>query len=129
MVERDKVELNIDKEKIIDSVKSLYTGENKYLVWGVSGLLIITLIALIIICAVPKKKAAVSTQAALVLDEDLLVPDGPQTAVGNVTSREMGRKWDESDEKRFLTVPSTVELDDLSRANDRAINDITEAAP
>lgn len=123
------MEISFDKDQIIDSVKDLYTGENKYVVWGVSGVLIIALFALVIVSALPKKDKNAAPPAAFAADEELLIPDGPSVNAGSVTSRDREHIWGEEEEKRFLTVPGTAELDDLSEANDRMINDILNAAP
>lgn len=124
------MDINFDKDEIIDSIKDLYTGENKYIVFSVSGLLLVTLFALIIISVSPKKgKKPNSIEEVLTADEEALIPDGPQTEVVSVTSRDNHSKWGEEEEKRFLTVPTTKELDELSEANDLLIKDIMGAAP
>lgn len=123
------MEINIDKEQIIDSVKDLYTGENKYIVWAVTGVVVAAFLALVVIGALPKGNKAPRENVLFVADEDLLIPDGPEVNVASVTSRAKQSKWGEMEKDRFLTVPGTSELDDLSDANDRMINDILNAAP
>lgn len=124
------MEINFDKDEIINSITDLYTGENRYVVWGVSALLVATLVVLFIVSVSPKKDKALKNQdTVLVVDEDVLIPEGPQTQVTSVTSRDGHNKWGEAEEKRFLTVPTPKELDDLSDANDFLIKDIMGAAP
>lgn len=124
------VEINFDKDEIIDSITDLYTGDKKYAVWAVSGVLAVTLIALIIVCVSPKKpKLPINIEGAFAADDELLIPDGPQSEVLSVTSREAKSEWGEEEAKQFLTVPATEELDDLSNANDFIIKDIMGSAP
>lgn len=125
-----RVDISFDKDEVIDSIKDLYTGERKYIVWGISGGIVIALIALIIVCALPKKdKTPRNAQTVLTPDEEVLIPSSPQTEVKSVTSRNKDNAWGEKEKKQFFTVPSTAELDELCASNDFLIKDIMGAAP
>lgn len=63
------------------------------------------------------------------LDQPLLVPDGPAVPNGYVTSRQTEKHWSDEDVEQWFTEPDREEVEKLGDANDRIINEIIGAAP
>ena len=59
------------------------------------------------------------------LDQPLLVPDGPAVPNGYVTSRQTEKHWSDEDVEQWFTEPDRQEVEKLGDANDRIINEIT----
>lgn len=119
-----------DKDAFFENIKELFTGDKKIVAYVSCALILMTCTALtVFIVQKTKKPAAVQNERELVADQKLLVPDGPEVQKGYITARRTKDKWDDSDAERWLTLPSKKELDDLGRANDRLVLDITGAAP
>ncbi|HAH62070.1 MAG TPA: hypothetical protein DCL73_08235 [Treponema sp.] len=120
-----------DKDAFFENIKELFTGDKKITAYVSCALIIMTCTALtVFIVQKTKKPAAVqSGERELVADQKLIVPDGPEVQKGYITARRTKDKWDDADAERWLTLPSKKELDDLGRANDQLVLDITGAAP
>jgi hypothetical protein len=120
-----------DKDAFFENIKELFTGERKAAAYVSCVLILMTCTALTVFIVQKAKKPAViqNTERELVADQKLLIPDGPETQKGYITARRTKDKWDDADAERWLTLPSKKELDDLGRANDRMVLDITGAAP
>jgi len=121
----------IDKDAFFEKIKELFSGEKKITAYICSALIIMTCTALIVFIVQKTRKPAVvqNTERELTADQKLFVPDGPEVQRGYITARQTKDKWDDTDAERWLTLPSKKELDDLGRANDRMVLDITGAAP
>lgn len=122
----------LDIEGAFERAKEFYTGERKAAAWTVSALvamLVAAIVALVVASARPRSAAALVPERTLDMGEELIVPPGPESEGGYITARKTGGKWGGDDVEKWLTVPSTKELEDLSRANDRIIDEITGAAP
>jgi hypothetical protein len=74
------------------------------------------------------KKTAIDPKK-LVIDQPLLVPDGPAVPNGYITSRTPAKSWTEKDIEQWFTEPDKEEVEKLGDANDRIINEIIGAAP
>lgn len=120
----------IDKDAAIEGIHDFFTGPRKRIAYLSCALVVMTLAALVIfIVQKTRKQKTPPAERELVINQKLLVPDGPGVQKGYVTSRPAKDRWDESDAERWLTIPSKKELDDLGRTNDQIVSDITGAAP
>ena len=115
---------------IFEKAREFYE-ENKKL-----SIIILSLVALLLLCLIlliaiagKKKEPEVIPGTVLELTEPLAVPDGPELPKDYTSSRTPKDKWTEEDAEEWFTVPSQNEIDSLSKANDKLINEITGAAP
>lgn len=121
------------KEKassIFEKVREFYE-ENKMLSLIISGLVALILLCIILLIAIAgkKKEPEVVPGSVLELTETLEVPDGPALPKDYTASRTPKEKWTSEETDEWFTVPSQKEIDSLSKANDKLINEITGAAP
>ncbi len=121
------------KEKLsplVEKVREFYE-ENKMLSYIIAGLAALLLLCIILLIALAgkKKEPALVPGTVLELTETLAVPDGPELPKDYTASRTPKDKWSEEDAQEWFTVPSQIEIDSLSKANDNLINEITGAAP
>jgi len=115
---------------IFEKARKFYE-ENKKL-----SIIILSLVALLLLCLIlliaiagKKKEPEVIPGTVLELTDPLVVPDGPELPKDYTSSRTPKDKWTEEDAEEWFTVPSQNEIDSLSKANDKLINEITGAAP
>lgn len=106
-----------------------YVSENKMLSACIGALVVVILIALILLCAALKKPEAKGYERPLTLTEEMIVPPGPAVPDGYNPSRVTKEAWTSEEAEAWFTKPGTKELDDLSKANDRLVEEITGAAP
>ena len=123
----------IDVQEYIDNVRDLI-DENRKLALAVAGGLILILVLLLILLIMSENKKTAAKNSAieskkLVLDQPLLVPDGPTVPNGYITSRTTEKNWSENDVEQWFTQPDKEEVEKLGEANDRIINEIIGAAP
>ncbi|MCQ2585562.1 MAG: hypothetical protein MJ185_08220 [Treponema sp.] len=119
------------KEKsrlIFEKVKN-YILENTMMSACVAALFLVIIIAIILLCAALKKPEEVKYERPVTLTEEMLVPPSPAMMDGYNSSRVTKEAWSKEEAEEWFTVPGKKELDDLSRANDQIINEITGAAP
>lgn len=120
------------KEKVISlwNKGKDFVLENKVLSLAIGGLVLVIIISVIIlISAVSKPKKETTYQRDLTLTEELLIPPSPAVPDGYNLSRTTKDTWSEEETDVWFTTPSEKEIDDLSRANDRLVQDIIGAAP
>jgi hypothetical protein len=121
-----------DKDSFWEKIKQFFTGDKKIVAYISSALILMTCTAFFVFIVQKTKKTAEpvrNSERKLVADQKLLIPDGPEVQKGYITSRQTKDKWNDADKARWLTLPSRKELDDLGRANDQIVLDITGAAP
>ena len=131
----------MDFQGIIENIKETASSifekahefykENKKLSIIILSLVSLLLLCLILLIAIAgkKKEPEVIPGTVLELTEPLAVPDGPELPKDYTSSRTPKDKWTEEDAEEWFTVPSQNEIDSLSKANDKLINEITGAAP
>ncbi len=116
------------KDALID-----WIDENRKLAAIMAGLIAIILICLIILAGAAssqkKKKAKVEKPQELIIDEQLLIPNGPELPRDYTLSRQTKEKWSDEDVEPWFTTPSEKEINALSQSNDNMINEIIKAAP
>lgn len=121
-----KVKLSAIKDKVFAWIK-----ENKKLAVIICTLILFMIVCIIVLLAISGKKdtAPKVFQDRLELTEDLVVPNGPELPGDYTISRETQEKWTEEEGSEYFTVPSDKEINGLSKANNKMIEEILGAAP
>lgn len=122
-----------DVQEYLDQLRDLI-DENRKIALAIAGGLIAVLILILTLMVVSDQKSMALKKTAidpkkLVIDQPLLVPDGPAVPNGYITSRTPAKSWTEKDIEQWFTEPDKEEVEKLGDANDRIINEIIGAAP
>lgn len=122
-----------DVQEYLDQLRDLI-DENRKIALAIAGGLIAVLILILTLMIVSDQKSKALKKTAidpkkLVIDQPLLVPDGPAVPNGYITSRTPAKSWTEKDIEQWFTEPDKEEVEKLGDANDRIINEIIGAAP
>lgn len=112
--------------KIIDFVKE---DMRRALIILLSFLIVLLIILVIVSVASASKKDKAIEVAPIVLSQELIIPEGPQVKQDYTVSRQPEENWDVEETDNWFTVPSSKDVDDLSKANDNLILDVIGAAP
>ena len=112
--------------KIIDFVKE---DMRRTLIILISILIVILIILVIISVTKVSEKDKKNEAAPIVLSQELIIPEGPQVKQDYTVSRQPEEKWGIEETDNWFTVPSSKDVDDLSKANDNLILDVIGAAP
>lgn len=122
----------INFNDFVDNIK-YFLQENKQKTLVISGILIFmtfsAVIALCITLNVKPKESKPRVQKNLVIDQPLMIPNGPVIPDNYITSRNTEKKWSSSEVEKWFNVPDQQELQKLSDTNDRTISEIIGAAP
>ncbi len=94
-------------------------------------LIFMTLSAIVVlICSkLQHKDPHKAAERTLVIDQKLLIPQGPTVSSEYDTTRKTEKQWSQEEISKWFTIPNEQELQKLSDANDRTISDILGAAP
>ena len=122
-----------DVQEYLDQLRDLI-DENRKIALAIAGGLIAVLILMLTLMIVSDQKSKALKKTAidpkkLVIDQPLLIPDGPAVPNGYITSRTPAKSWTEKDIEQWFTEPDKEEVEKLGDANDRIINEIIGAAP
>ena len=123
------------KDKISEIVDTLteWIEENKKLAILAGSLILVIFLCLILLAAAAssakKKKAKPVEEESLVINENLLIPNGPELPRDYTLSRQTKEKWTDEDVEPWFTLPSEKEINALSQSNDNMVNEIIKAAP
>lgn len=121
----------IDFSEIVESVKDFYREKTLPAIL-ISIVVLLFFLALIIFvvqgCNSSKKQPTIE-EAPLVLDNDLMLPDGPSIPDGYALTREPKEKWTKEESQEYFTMPDKEELLNLEYTNDKLIEDILGATP
>ncbi|MCR4580175.1 MAG: hypothetical protein K5681_07505 [Treponema sp.] len=122
------------KEKISDLKDWLFDWieENKKLALIIASLIfviLICLILLIVLASSGKKKEVKVPDQELIINEQLLIPNGPELPRDYTLSRQTKESWTDQEIEPWFTTPSEKEINSLSQSNDNMINEIIKAAP
>lgn len=123
----------IDFSEILNRIKDFY--REKKLVAIVSTVLIslfvLALIAFIFqtIFTPSKIKSIQKEETILIPDQKILLPNSPSSSNEYALTREPQEQWDSEDAKKYFTLPTDKELNELEKANDKLINDILGENP
>ncbi len=94
-------------------------------------LIFMTLSAIVVlVCSkFQHKEIHKDAEKTLVIDQKLLIPQGPTVSSEYDTTRKTEKQWSQEEIGKWFTIPNEQELQKLSDANDRTISDILGAAP
>lgn len=106
-----------------------FVRENKIISICIGALILVILLAFILLISALKKPEAKKYERPVNLTEEMYIPPSPAVPDGYNPSRITKEAWTNEEAEAWFTVPGQKELEDLSRANDRLINEITGAAP
>lgn len=122
-IENFKEKLHSLKETIINFYK-----ENKKITLIIAVLFCAILISIIILINYPKKEKSIEEQN-IVLTEELIIPKGPELPKDYNINRKNKENWNKQDSEKWFTIPTEKEIEDLSKSNDKMIEEITGVAP
>lgn len=122
-IENFKEKLHSLKETIINFYK-----ENKKITLIIAVLFCAILISIIILINYPKKEKNIEEQN-IVLTEELIIPKGPKLPKDYNINRKNKENWNKQDSEKWFTIPTEKEIEDLSKSNDKMIEEIIGVAP
>lgn len=120
-----------DFNEILENIKFFLQENKKKTIFICSLLIFMTFCALIVLSISGKKKKLppIEPQKELVIDQKLLIPDGPVVPDGYITERKTQKNWSKEDIEKWFTTPTEQEIQKLSDTNDRTVSEIIGAAP
>ena len=113
-----------------DKIREL--KEEKPLVfWASVALCALVFVALVIVMiqTAPKKPAKAPVSDEVTLDAPLFIPDAPNLEQDYYPSRTTGTVWTSDEIEQWFTTLDEKSLEELEKANDTIVSDITGAAP
>lgn len=122
-IENFKEKLHSLKETIINFYK-----ENKKITLIIAVLFCAILISIIILINYPKKEKNIEEQN-IVLTEELIIPKGLELPKDYNINRKNKENWNKQDSEKWFTIPTEKEIEDLSKSNDKMIEEIIGVAP
>lgn len=122
-IENFKEKLHSLKETIINFYK-----ENKKITLIIAVLFCAILISIIILINYPKKEKNIEEQN-IVLTEELIIPRGSELPKDYNINRKNKENWNKQDSEKWFTIPTEKEIEDLSKSNDKMIEEIIGVAP
>lgn len=118
------------KEKLhslYEAIKNFYE-ENKKISLIIVGLFCVILISIIILLAYQKKEKKIE-EKKIILTEELVIPNGSELPKDYNINRKNKENWNKQDSEEWFTIPSENEIKNLSKSNDKIIEDIIGVAP
>lgn len=122
-IENFKEKLHSLKETIINFYK-----ENKKITLIIAVLFCAIFISIIVLINYPKKEKNIEEQN-IVLTEELIIPKGPELPKDYNINRKNKENWNKEDSEKWFTIPTEKEIEDLSKSNDKMIDEIIGVAP
>ncbi|MBQ1949803.1 MAG: hypothetical protein II367_06580 [Treponema sp.] len=123
----------IDVQEYIDNLRDLIEENKKIATIACASLLVVLILLSVIVIQSESKARALKKSRIeakkLVLDQPLLIPEGPVVPSGYITSRKTEKQWSDEEVENWFTLPDSEEVEKLGKANDRMINEIIGAAP
>lgn len=121
----------MDFQELLDALKDFLEENRKLALIMCGGITLMLILLLLAICLQnsSKKKNNIPEAKKLVLEQPLLVPDGPTVPKGYIYSRTTEKNWSDEQIEEWFTLPDEEEVEKLGHANDRIINEIIGAAP
>lgn len=122
---------------IKEKVTSLFDRLSNFIKEDKRRALIILLISLIILLIIllifalvkPSSSKPDESVSPITFSQELLVPEGPQVKQDYNVSRQPEETWEIEETENWFTVPSSKEVEELGKANDKLILDVIGAAP
>lgn len=123
----------IDVQEYIDNLRDLIEENKKIATIACASLLVVLILLSVIVIQSESKARALKKSRIeakkLILDQPLLIPEGPVVPSGYITSRKTEKQWSDEEVENWFTLPDSEEVEKLGKANDRMINEIIGAAP
>lgn len=116
---------------LFENIKEQIESLDKKFLLILSSLVLIIIVSLILIIVLlsNNKKNEKTEQFPLVLQEELVIPPSAELPKDYNISRKTEEKWTTEETDEWFTVPSDREVENLSKANEKIIDNILEAAP
>ena len=119
----------LDFDDIVFQIKDFFSERQKPLV--ISGILGILFVMAALIVAFQgfgaSEKKGMSEPEPLVMDQDLMLPDGISVPSTYAVSRQKKEKWTQEECEEWFTLPEKSALENLEQANKRLTDEITGA--
>jgi hypothetical protein len=119
-------------KRAVTTVKKFVAQKGRF-VCTISAILIFLFIAAVITaivqCANKPGKKAKPFDEQFVPDSKFIKPGEDSLDENYYFSRISNEKWNEKEVNRWFTQPDTATIEELGRANDALVNEITGAAP
>lgn len=123
----------IDFEEYIEKLRDLIEENRKIVIISCAGLLFVFIIlAFFVVRSDMNSRTAKRNrieETKLVIDQPLMIPEGPIVPSGYITNRKTEKNWSDEEVENWFTLPDSEEVEKLGKANDRIINEIIGAAP
>ena len=99
--------------------------------WASVALCALVFVALVIVMiqTAPKKPAKAPVSDEVTLDAPLFIPDAPNLEQDYYPSRTTGTVWTSDEIEQWFTTLDEKSLEELEKANDTIVSDITGAEP
>lgn len=115
-----------------ENIKSSLENHKKQTIIVCSVFIFMTLCALIVLFVSnykPAQKKFTNFNQKLELSETPLIPQSELYSESYISSRKTPKKWSKDEAKEYFTLPSKSEVQKLSNANDKIVNEILGATP
>lgn len=123
----------IDFEEYIEKLRDLIEDNRKIVIISCAGLLFVfVILAFFVVRSDMNSRTAKRNrieETKLVIDQPLMIPEGPIVPSGYITNRKTEKNWSDEEVENWFTLPDSEEVEKLGKANDRIINEIIGAAP
>lgn len=123
----------IDFEEYIEKIRDLIEENRKIVIISCAGLLFVfVILAFFVVRSDMNSRTAKRNrieETKLVIDQPLMIPEGPIVPSGYITNRKTEKNWSDEEVENWFTLPDSEEVEKLGKANDRIINEIIGAAP
>ncbi len=123
----------IDFEEYIEKLRDLIEENRKIVIISCAGLLFVfVILAFFVVRSDMNSRTAKRNrieETKLVIDQPLMIPEGPIVPSGYITNRKTEKNWSDEEVENWFTLPDSEEVEKLGKANDRIINEIIGAAP
>lgn len=123
----------IDFEEYIEKLRDLIEDNRKIVIISCAGLLFVfVILAFFAVRSDMNSRTAKRNrieETKLVIDQPLMIPEGPIVPSGYITNRKTEKNWSDEEVENWFTLPDSEEVEKLGKANDRIINEIIGAAP
>lgn len=123
----------IDFEEYIEKLRDLIEENRKIVIISCASLFFVFIIlAFFVVRSDMNSRTAKRNrieETKLVIDQPLMIPEGPIVPSGYITNRKTEKNWSDEEVENWFTLPDSEEVEKLGKANDRIINEIIGAAP
>ncbi len=123
----------IDFEEYIEKLRDLIEENRKIVIISCASLFFVFIILTFFVVRSDMNSRTAKRnrieETKLVIDQPLMIPEGPIVPSGYITNRKTEKNWSDEEVENWFTLPDSEEVEKLGKANDRIINEIIGAAP